>query len=118
MSEIVNYRDGMGQCWARIYLENGDPIWISVTKHSVMVKKSRVGFFGKKLLSERPTPYFFESLIRLTDSLKEINIPSDIQHPALRRLIHITLASKSTDDLSERLEYAMNLKMELENAYN
>lgn len=108
MSEIVRYQDGSGQCWARIDLDNGDPIWISVAKNSVIVKKSRMGLFGKKLLNEKTSPQLFEALVRLNDSLKEFHVPKDIQHPALRRLTNVALVSESTSELLERLKYVMN----------
>jgi hypothetical protein len=34
-------------CWSKVKMDNGDPCWISISKKSILVKKSVHGLFGK-----------------------------------------------------------------------
>jgi hypothetical protein len=49
MSRLHNFKDGKGSCYSNVRLENGDPIFISVAQTGVLVKKSKLGFWGPKL---------------------------------------------------------------------
>ena len=33
--------------WSKVKMNNGDPCWISIGKESVIIKKSKLGLFGK-----------------------------------------------------------------------
>ncbi len=55
MTRLHSYQDSRTGCYANIRMENGDPCFVGVAQTGVLVKKSRVGFFGAKLYEEKRT---------------------------------------------------------------
>ena len=49
MSRIQSFKDSKENCYSNVRLDNGDPVFISVAQTGVLVKKSKLGFFGPKL---------------------------------------------------------------------
>ena len=49
MGKLVRYKDSSSQCWSRVDLENGDPIYIGIARPSVLIKKSNLGILGAVL---------------------------------------------------------------------
>ena len=43
MGEIIGKRDTPRQCWARLRLENGDQVMISMAQSGVKVSKMKLG---------------------------------------------------------------------------
>lgn len=53
MTKIHSYQDGNYTSYANIRMDNGDPVYISVSPAGVIIKKSIVGLFGAKLFVSR-----------------------------------------------------------------
>ena len=86
--------------WSRIDLKNGEPIWIRTTRKSVLIKKSRLGFSGRRLFKIRNL-YKIERKIRLIDErITEIDPSSEISDMYHRVFTHLALLSKSAHGFS------------------
>ena len=51
MSKLIMFSDTTRQCWARVELASGEPIFISIGQGAILIKRSKFGFFGPKLLT-------------------------------------------------------------------
>src|SRR5688572_23174058 len=51
MGKLIRFEERHAR-YARVDLESSDPIWISVAQAGVVVKRSRLGFFGRELYNE------------------------------------------------------------------
>lgn len=57
MGRVVRFADNQSQCWSRVDLDNGEPVWISVAQTGIVIKKSRLGLMGATLYyAERDIP--------------------------------------------------------------
>ena len=53
MSNLHSFTDSKTGCFANVRMENGNPCYVSVAQTGVLVKKSKVGWFGAKLYEEK-----------------------------------------------------------------
>ena len=45
-TKIMDFKDDKNGCWSRINLADGSPLFISIAKTGVLVRKSKSGLFG------------------------------------------------------------------------
>lgn len=107
MSRVVRFRDNGRECWARVDLTNGDPIWISVAQSSVVIKKSRMGLLGATLYKE-------ESLMHSSVVATNLEFMIDTNETnsgfsiALRPFVKAALKANSAAELCSVLRQAAN----------
>lgn len=103
MGNIVRFADSGKQCWSRVDLESGEPIFISVAQSGVLVKRSNLGFMGAKLYSESNV-YKVAATAQALDLQISISIvPQNLTNPILRAFTQAALEATSAADLSIRL---------------
>jgi len=112
MAKLVKFKDGKFVCWSRVDLDNGEPIWISVARTGVMVKKSKSGLLGEKLYNANAyeanrtsgallTIYLDEGFVK---GFKEkYDTLNSITNPLLRAFTQAAMDSESASQLSIRL---------------
>ena len=104
MGSLLRYVDEVGKgCWARVTLENGDPIWISVAQTGVVVKKSRLGLFGAKLYEQKKIELVASQAFNLDDEIMEYSTPPEMTHPVLKVFTQVALESKTANHVAARM---------------
>lgn len=80
MSKLIAFKDNGKQCWSRLQLDNGDPIWIGIAQSGIVVKKSRSGIFGAQIFKEKEiitggdtARHLYESTTRRVVRLNSVN---------------------------------------------
>ena len=108
MAKLVKFIDGKFVCWSRVDLDNGEPIWISVARTGVLVKKSKWGLMGEKLYKANAheanrtagallTIYFDEGI------KEEYDVIHNITNHLLFAFTLAAMVSESASQLSIRL---------------
>jgi len=111
MAKLVKFMDSKFSCWSRVDLDNGDPIWISVSHTGVMVKKSRWGILGEKLYKANAYESNLNASALLTiywdEAIKEeYEIINRMKNPLLSAFTLVAMVSKSANNLSVNLNTA------------
>lgn len=106
MGTLVRYADTRGQCWSRVNLASGEPIWISVAESSIVVKRSRLGIMGAKLYLESNVDKAARTAQTLDAEVAEYNTPTEMTNPVLRVFTQAALEAESAAELSIRLNRA------------
>lgn len=102
MNKLISYKDTAFQCWSRVNLDNGDPIYIGIASTSIVVRRGRFGLFGKSLYVETNLDRMTKACIALEDAIDIYTIP-DMNSPVLRVFTQATMDSDSADSLSIQL---------------
>lgn len=105
MAKLVRFQDSRTQCWSRVDLENGDPIYISVFSNGVVVKKSNLGIMGARLY--KAELYKAAATAQNLDSqITEYFTPFEMTNIILKALTQVALDSKSVASLTVKLNKA------------
>jgi len=101
MSSLGHYKDaGKMGCYSNVTMDNGDPCFISIARNQVLIKKSRMGIFGKKILDSENDPRDVLDLsAALEKKFPEHLTPPDIVHTILRAFTNAALHCSSLDEL-------------------
>ena len=93
MTSINAYKDSNIGCWAKIQMDNGDPIWISVAQTGVIVKKSKIGLFGPKLFASRDVYHDAQTAEKLDEKYDNhaLLLDCDITNPVLKAFVNACL---------------------------
>ncbi len=75
MGILKKFKDSTFQCWSRVDLPNGDPIWISIAQTGVLIKKSKLGLKGEVLYQSKDIELISRLGHRLRLSLNEFDTP-------------------------------------------
>jgi hypothetical protein len=108
MAKLVKFKDGRFVCWSRVDLDNGEPIWISVARSGVLVKKSRGGLFGEKLYKANAYDANRTVVALCTICLQEgipeeYDLLNNMTNPLLRAFTLEAMVSESASQLSIKL---------------
>jgi len=108
MAKIVKFKDGNFVCWSRVDLDNGEPIWISVARSGVMIKKSKWGLLGEKLYSANAYEANLTAValiaIYLDEGIpEEDDLLNNMTNHLLRTFTLAAMESESASQLSIRL---------------
>lgn len=109
MAKLVKFLDrGMFGCWSRVDLDNGEPIWISIARTGVLVKKSKWGIMGEKLYSanayEANRTAVALLAIYIDEGIPEENdLLNNMNNPLLHAFTLAAMDSESASQLSIRL---------------
>jgi hypothetical protein len=111
MAKLVKFMDGKVFCWSRVDLDNGDPIWISVSQTGVIVKKSKWGILGEKLYKANAYESNLTAGALLTiywdEGIKEeYEVINRMSNPLLSAFTLAAMVSKSANELSIHLKTA------------
>lgn len=55
MGKLVRHMDSSRGCFARVDFAPGDPLWISIAQNGVLIRRSRLGLFGRRVYGETDT---------------------------------------------------------------
>jgi len=106
-TKLILYRDTPYQCWARVDLANGDPIYISIARSGVIIKKSNFGVFGPDLYRSNIHGALLKAQA-IDAETQSYSTPHDMTNPALRAFTQATLDASSAADLASRLNGTSN----------
>lgn len=109
MGKVVDFADGWMGCWARIELENGDPVHISVAQSGVRVKRSNSGLFGAKLFEENNAYRVARTAQELDMSVGEYNLPPRMNNAILKAFTQATLECKNAAEVAVRLNNSLKV---------
>ena len=92
MTEVVSFLDSDSARWVRFRMANGDPCWLSVARTGVMVKRSKVGLFGRKVFEERDVEraaHLMHALdVRFPDDITPTGLSSPVLQPLANAILH------------------------------
>jgi len=104
-TKLILYRDTAYQCWARLDLANGDPIYISVARSGVVIKRSNFGLFGQELYRSNIHGAILKAQA-IDAETENYSTPEDMTNPALRAFTQASLDARSAAELASRLNGA------------
>ena len=111
ITKLTLYRDTPNQCWARVDLASGEPIYISVARSGIVVKKSRLGLLGTELYRS-DTHRAAVTAAAIHAQTRSYLTPADMTSAALRAFTQATLEASSAAQLASRLNGASNATRE------
>lgn len=108
MAFLKAYKDTGGQCWATLRTARNEPIWIGVAQTGVMVKKSKIGLFGRKLFASSDVTHAATVAQNLDDILMDTFLPEDcyITNPVLEAFVKAAIASNTLEELCVKIANA------------
>ena len=105
MTNLHSFKDGLA-CFANIRMDNNEPVFISVARTGVLVKESRLGFFGRKLFASNSPEHVVKTAMTLAQNYPEQKTPSTMSDPILKTYCNAVLHCRSTDEVEEVLKRA------------
>lgn len=93
VGKIVRVSDGAMTCYAVVETPMGDPIWISIARSGIVVKRSSVGIFGQVIFRGSPEETAIKTQ-ELYESFGDINLPTSVSHPVLRVWIQAAICMR------------------------
>jgi hypothetical protein len=110
MSRLHSFKDSKGGCYANIRLDNGDPVFISVAQSGVVVKRSKLGFFGPQLYQSRTLYDAGATAHALHVLFPDYAGPDEISNAALRSFTNAVLHCSTTAEVANVLNTAVDGK--------
>lgn len=110
MSKLIAYKDNDKQCWSRINLSSGEPVWISIAQTGVLIKRSRLGIRGAILFDENEIIACGDIARSLNEQIDQYNLPDQISNAVLKAFTQTALDSGSATELCSKLSKARNAK--------
>lgn len=107
MTTLHSYKDSSTGCFANIRMKNGDPCFISVAQAGVLVKKSRVGWFGAKLYDEKNVYEAAMMAKALAYLYPERLTPQGMANPVLNAFTNAVLHCSSLTEATRILNTAV-----------
>jgi tetratricopeptide (TPR) repeat protein len=103
LGALLRFADGGGQCWARVQTESGEPIYISVARTGILVKRSRLGIFGTTIYAECTVVNLGETAHALQCELTADKTPDEMTNPVLKVFTQAALESRDAAELAARI---------------
>tara|TARA_Y100000031_G_C8145305_1_gene349659 strand:- start:506 stop:844 length:339 start_codon:yes stop_codon:yes gene_type:complete len=103
MGILIRFKDTFSQCWSRVDLPNGDPIWISIARSSVKIKKSKLGITGAVLYKSKDLDKITKLGVQLLSSLNEFNTPVNLENFLLKVFTQLALESSTIEEFCSRI---------------
>lgn len=105
MSRINHFSETKQFCLSNITLLNGDPLIICVTPSKVVIQKSRLGWWGRKLYEEKDM-HRVAMTARNLPSGQECFLPAGMQDSLLCAFTNAALNCRSAEDFENELKEA------------
>ena len=90
--------------WSRVKMDSGEPCWISISQQGVLIKKSRIGLFGKKIIELKPIDEVYAGLSKLEKMFPNKLTPEDMSSFILQYFTNAALNCKNLEELKIALE--------------
>jgi hypothetical protein len=97
--------DGGTDCWARVDLDNGEPIWIAVHESAARIRRSNAGASGP-ILFEGSAGDSARVAKALAASRSDDAVPEQLRNAVLRAFTQAALEAGSSSELKARLTTA------------
>jgi hypothetical protein len=116
MGNIVRFAYNDDVCWSRVDWENGVPVYISIAKNGVLVKKTNPGVFGKKLYGETDI-HACVAISRVLDNHILIDesfplVPDGLTSPVLVSFTRLALQTNSSEEFCAKINDAKQLVLQ------
>jgi hypothetical protein len=109
MTQLHSYQDSRTGCYANVRMDNGDPCFIGVAQTGVLVKKSRIGFFGAKLY-EQTRVYEAAMTAKALAYLLPGNLaPDDMTNPVLKAFTNAVLHCSTLAEVVRMMNSAVQV---------
>ena len=92
--------------WCKLKMDNGERCWISISQQGVLIKKSRMGLFGKVIADLKPIDEVYARLSKLEYMFPKKLYPDDMLSLILQEFTNAALNCSSLDELKISLEKA------------
>ncbi len=112
MTRLHSFKDNKGGCFSNSRMDNGDPVYISVAATGVLVKRSKIGFFGPKLYESRTAYDAAETARALFGLFPDYVGPQGMANAALRSFTNAVLHCSSTAEVAVVLNTAVETATE------
>lgn len=99
--------DGPLGVWARVELENGDPIWISVAQTGVLVKRSKMGLMGAKLFEVSNVYEAARTGMLLDAAISNYETPPEMTNLVLKAFTQTAMNCSTSAEVAIKLNEAL-----------
>mgnify|MGYP001054430869 CR=1 FL=1 len=89
--------------WSRVLMNSGEPCWISIAKDGVLIKKSKIGLFGKIIFKQGPIEEIYAKLGLLDKKFTKDFCPDDMKSLILKSFTNAALCCKNLEELENIL---------------
>ena len=109
MSEVVAFchPPKVGH-WSKVRMNSGEPCWISISRQGVLIKKSKMGFFGKKIADLKPIEEVYARLGTLDKMFPKKLTPDDMNSLILKYFTNAALNCSDLQDFKNKLDKVFN----------
>lgn len=107
MAHLHSYRDGPSGCFANIRMDSGDPCFVSIAQTGVLVKKSKLGWFGATLYNEKEVDPVAVTAMALTYLYPNKVTPPGITNPVLNAFVNAILHCLTLPEVTLILNHAV-----------
>ena len=99
---LTSFMDDESGCWAKVELQSGEPIWISVVTRGVLVKVSKWGLMGKKIFHENLGVSLLKAQYLSVDFPESLT-PFEMITPELQAFTNAVLHCSNSSEVEEAL---------------
>ena len=90
--------------WSKVLMTSGEPCWISIAKEGILIKKSKIGLFGKTVFKKGPIEEIYSKLGLLDKKFNKDLCPEDMKSFILKSFTNAALNCKNLDELESVLK--------------
>lgn len=97
---LKSFKDNKISCFANVVLASGEPCFVGVAQSGVLVKRSKIGWFGAKLYNEKDV-FKAAMTAKALDFIYPIRLfDEDIENPVLAAFVNAALDSKDAAEMT------------------
>jgi len=90
MTELTRFMDHNWKGrWANIRMDMGDPCWVGIAQTGILVKKSKVGWFGAILYEEKNIYKCAKTAQALSELYPDDLTPAEMWNPVFKSIVII-----------------------------
>ncbi len=104
MTRILAFVDTDRARWARFEMADGDPCWVGIAATGILVKRSKVGLFGRKIYEQRNLEKAAYLMGALDEAYPFDATPADLSSPVLQPIANAILHCQSLAEVREVLD--------------
>jgi len=105
-SKVLGFVDsGKSGCWACV--ENSDPIYISIAREGILIKKTRIALWGSVIYKSRDITEAARLCRHLSDEISEYTTPEGMTNPVLMLFTQLALSSSSAAEFGGKIASAL-----------
>lgn len=107
MTRILAFMDTDRARWARFRMADGEPCWVGIAATGILVKRSKLGLFGRKIYEEKNLDRAARLMGALDEAFPFDGTPEDLSSPVLQPVANAILHCQSLEEVQKVLHSAI-----------